>query len=416
MKIAYVIINANRHEGTSRAILEVAERLAVSHQVDLLSRTFEPRESRFDVQDEQIQHASGFWSETGNLSWIRIPGPKRPEVVDFESFRLLCNHKLRRADYDIIHSAGPNTDLADVYTVQTVHPEKVRQFADLRLTFKAGWFRKFAWRRYDHRVMAAEREAYRAIGFRGPRFFLPVSQGTKAEFMQHFPAALDGDTPSNVAVLPNAADLKRFHPANRDSCRQAIRDEQGLDFDDFVLVFSGGDWVRKGLDIAIRSLALIDSPRVKLLVVGHDRAGAEVQLLCGQLGLQDRVRFAGFRKDVYRYYAAGDLFVFPSAYEAFSLATIEAAASGLPVLMSDVSGAHEIVGSGECGILIRRDPAHIAESVMRYLRNPEMLRAQGLAGRALVEREFNWDTIANQTLGVYQNLLARRHEFGAVNP
>lgn len=411
MKIAYVIINANRHEGTSRAILEVAERLAVSHQVDLLSRTFETRNLRFDGQNEKNQPDSSFASETvGKLNWIRIPGPKRPEVIDFESFRLLCNRKLRHADYDIVHSAGPNTDLADVYTVQTVHPEKVRQFVELRAASKAGWLRKVAWRSYDQRVMAAERKAYRAFGIRGPKFFLPVSQGTRAEFLQHFPATLDHDTPANVTVIPNAADLKRFHPSHRASYRSAVRHEQGLDPDDFVLVFSGGDWVRKGLDLAIRSLALIDSPRVKLLVVGHDRAGSEVRSLCDQLGLQDRVRFAGFRKDIHRFYASGDLFVFPTAYEAFSLATIEAAASGLPVLMSDVSGARELVGSGACGTLIRRDPAHIAETVMRYLRDPEMVRTQGTAGRALVERKFNWDTIADQTLGVYQSLLARRRD------
>ena len=409
MKIAYVIINANRHEGTSRAVLEVAERLAVSHEVDLLSRTFETRNLCFDGQDKTKQPDSSFASETvGNLNWIRIPGPKRPEVVDFESFRLFCNHKLRHADYDIVHSAGPNTEIGDVYTVQTVHPEKVRQFAQLRSRSEASWLRKLAWRIYDQRVMAAERNAYRAFGIRGPKFFLPVSQGTKAEFLQHFPAALDHDTPTNVTVIPNAADLQRFNPSHRLSYRSAVRDEQGLDPNDFVLVFSGGDWVRKGLDLVIRSLALIDSPRVKLLVVGHDRAGAEVQSLCERFGLQDRVRFAGFRKDVHRFYAGGDLFVFPTAYEAFSLATIEAAASGLPVLMSDVSGAHELVGSGECGALIRRDPAHIAETVIRYVQNPEMLRAQGIAGRALVERSFNWDTIADQTLGVYHNLLARR--------
>lgn len=414
MKIAYVIINANRHEGTSRAILEVAERLAVSHEVDLLARTFEPRKfAAYSQGSEKNEGEESSSKVIGELHWIQIPGPRRPEVIDFESFRLLSNRKLRNSNYDIVHSAGPNTDQADVYTIQTVHPEKVRRFQALRSGSTAGALRRLSWKAYDCRVIAAERHAYQAFGQRGPRCFLPVSEGTRGELVKHFPAAVDQTTLANVEVVPNGADLDRFNPVHRSTFRVPMRYEQGLEPDDFVLLFSGGDWKRKGLDLAIRSLALIDLPQVKLLVVGYDRAGEEVLSLCGQLGLQHRVRFAGFREDVHRFYAAADLFVFPSAYEAFSLATIEAAASGLPVLMSDVSGAQELVGSGQCGTLIRRDPAHIAETVMRYVRHPDVVHAQGVAGRSLVERKFNWDAIASQTLGVYQNLLERRREVGA---
>ncbi len=130
--------------------------------------------------------------------------------------------------------------------------------------------------------------------------------------------------------------------------------------------------------------------------------------MVGELGLQDRVTFAGFRADVERFYAGSDLFLFPTVYEAFSLATIEAAASGLPVLMSDVSGAHELVGSGDAGELIPRDPDAIAKVILRYASHPELRAQTGRQARELVERLFSWDAIAGQTLSVYRTLLSSR--------
>jgi glycosyltransferase involved in cell wall biosynthesis len=127
-----------------------------------------------------------------------------------------------------------------------------------------------------------------------------------------------------------------------------------------------------------------------------------------KLELASRVTFAGFRKDVHRYYAAGDLFVFPTSYEAFSLATIEAAASGLPVVMTPASGAVDLLGSGDCGAIVSRDPHSIAEQIRVYRRNPELLAKHGANARAKAERDYSWDGIAKQTLGVYERLIEYR--------
>ncbi len=414
LRIAFVIINANRHEGTSRAVLEVAERLATQgHQLDLWARTYE--------------------NPSPNVQWVRIAGPTRPEVLDFESFRMICDRRLPTHDYDIIHSAGPNTSVADVYTIQTVHPVKVREFSPLRSVAETSVIRRFSWRAYDDRVIAAEKRAYRNEGPRGRKVFLPVSIGTRSELLAEYPNLGSRQPPDavsqdsgfddreelerhsesacyveNIHVVPNGADLDRFTPANRSLHRSDVRREQGLADDDFVMVFSGGDWRRKGLDLALQAIAKVSRPKIKLLVVGHDRAGDDVRRLSDELGLQDRVIFAGFRTDVHRYYAAGDLFLFPTAYEAFSLATIEAAASGLPVLMPDVSGASELIGCGTTGTFVERDPQHIASVIEMYVRSPDLVRQHGENARSIVESKFNWDTITRQTLVVYRSLLAHR--------
>ena len=389
MKIAFVLINANRREGTGRAVLEVAERLANDHEVHLWART-----------------ATDFDSD--RIRWYRLPGPSRPEVADFVSFKWLADRRLRHSDYDIIHSAGPNTAVADVYAVQTVQPVKVRQCAPLRAQSSASAARRLSWRTYDRKVIAAERQAYQARGPRGRRAFLPVSAGTQSELMAEYPVSEDGRGGENVVVIPNGADLELFHPENRQRHRSDVRREFGIARDDFLLLFSGGDWRRKGLDLAIEALAKLNSPKTKLLVAGHDRAGGDIRNLPCRLGVDQQVHFAGFRPDVHRCYAAGDLFLFPTAYEAFSLSTIEAAASGLPVLMSDVSGAAELVGSGQAGSIIRRQAEHIAEKILEYRDSPARLSEAGRAGRRIVEQRFNWDVVAEQTLRVYERLLQQR--------
>ena len=397
VRIAFTIINANRREGTSRAVLEVAERLALDHHVDLFART---------VEDADLD----------KLNWVRVGGLSRPEVGDFASFKWIVDRKISKMSYDIIHSPGPNTAWADVYAIQTVHPVKMAQIESMRSESSVGWPRRICWKAYDQQVVAAERQSYTRIGPRGPRAFLPVSSGTKRELLQEYPDVQVNDVDSsedNVPVIPNGADLNRFHPRNRQLHRADVRKEHGLDERDFVLLFSGGDWRRKGLDLAIEALARIQDARVKILVVGHDRAGADVKGLVTKLGLSSRVRFAGFRHDVHRYYATGDLFLFPTAYEAFSLATIEAAAAGLPVLMPDVSGAKELIGSGQAGTLIERNPDHIASIIDLYRSNPARVAAAGKAGRTLVEKQFSWDSITDRTLNIYKQVIQRRE---AMNP
>ena len=415
MRIAFTIINANRREGTSRAILEVAERLAVEHDVDLWART---------IEDVDLSH----------INWIEVRGPRRPEVGDFASFKWLVDRNIERYDYDIIHSPGPNTSKADVYAIQTVHPVKMHQMALVNADQSASWARKISHKTYDNFVVSAERESYKYASPRGPRAFLPVSLGTKQELLETYPECqspsarsqslnsnvLDPRTPSdnprrnqshdNVVVIPNGADLHRFSPDNRTQHRGEVRRSHNLDEKDFVVLFSGGDWRRKGLDLLLEAFAKIDSNAIKLLVVGHDRAGAPVKQLSHKLGLTERVHFAGFRTDVHRYYAAGDLFVFPTAYEAFSLATIEAAAAGLPVLMPDVSGAEELVGSHKTGQIIPRDPDEIAKTIQEYAASPERVAREGAAARRLVEQEFSWDVVTDKTLSVYNELVRQRAE------
>ncbi len=104
--------------------------------------------------------------------------------------------------------------------------------------------------------------------------------------------------------------------------------------------------MRKGLDLAIRALSLVPDGRAKLYIAGDDAARETLNALALECGVADRVIFGGFRKDVPIALASSDVFLFPSWYEAFSLATIEAAACGLPVVATSINGTEDFIQPG----------------------------------------------------------------------
>ena len=153
----------------------------------------------------------------------------------------------------------------------------------------------------------------------------------------------------------------------------------------------------------------------KLLIAGPGDAGA-----CGRLAsalhVEDRVIFAGQTRDSWKYYAAGDIFLLPTKYEAFGLAILEAMATGLPVLVSVRAGAAELIRDGVNGMRIERptDSAAIAAKIESLLKDRDLRRRLGHHGR-LTALEYNWDRVAEQTANVYDGAMSRskRHPYVA---
>jgi UDP-glucose:(heptosyl)LPS alpha-1,3-glucosyltransferase len=127
------------------------------------------------------------------------------------------------------------------------------------------------------------------------------------------------------------------------------------------------------------------------------------------VGIEGGVRFAGHRDDIWKYYAASDIFLLPTLYEAFGLVILEAMASGLPVLVSRWAGAAELIHDGIDGLLIN-DPTDVAEISAKL---GVLLRDEGLrrrlgdnARRAALH--YSWAGVARMTLEVYDRVLQLR--------
>ena len=375
------MINCNRRDGSARAVNEVTERLADrGHEVHLFARKAE------DL-------------DLGKIRWHKVPGPGWPEVADFLSYHVRVNRSIPARYFDIIHSIGCNTLRANVVTIQNIQPAKKKILDRLGSLEKISPFRRITRALYLKVTSNAEYKLYTHRPDRRAPLFLPVSRGVERELRENYDI---GTAP--VKIVPNAADLKIFKPIPEEQ-RLAWRRENGLEAEDVVLIFAGGEWVRKGLDLAIRALAQVADPRAKLFIAGDDPAKETLKTLAAECKVADRIIFGGFRKDVPIALASSDIFLFPSWYEAFSLATIEAAACGLPVVATSINGTEDFIQPGINGDFVKSDPKHIAQVIEPLIQDPMKRKKMGKSAQQLVEQNYTWDRVTEQTENAYGEYL-----------
>ena len=191
-------------------------------------------------------------------------------------------------------------------------------------------------------------------------------------------------------VVYNGVDSRRYSPPTSHE-RDAARQRLGLASDALVFVSVAQLRPEKGHDHLINAFAGGGLPANRaLLLVGDGVRREELQSQARRLGLADRVLFAGEQADVRPWLRAADVFVLAStAVETFSNAALEAAASGLPLVMTDIGGARELVGEQGYPWLVAPGDAGALESALTRLANePGTLEQAGAAARARVLDRF----------------------------
>jgi glycosyltransferase involved in cell wall biosynthesis len=198
-------------------------------------------------------------------------------------------------------------------------------------------------------------------------------------------------------VVLNGVDLNEFKPGVES--RASLGLPEGVPLALFV-----GDirTNRKNLDTILA--AVRELPSVHLAVVG-DAARSPFPGMADSMGIGNRVSFMGYRRDVARLMRAADLFVFPSRYEACSLALLEALASGLPVISAVTAGGSEIIGS-DCGYVMTNpdNAAELAGVMRRLLGKGADLSSLKRAARATAE-QHGWTAMGRAYLTVFEDYL-----------
>jgi len=182
----------------------------------------------------------------------------------------------------------------------------------------------------------------------------------------------------------------------------AVRRELGLEGRPVVVCVSRLV-ARKGQDVLVRAMpsVLAQVPDALLLVVGDGPARRRVERLVRRLGVRDSVVLTGRVpwERTAEHYAAGDVFAMPTRTrllgmepEALGICYLEAAATGLPVVVGDSGGAPDALLPGRTGVVVDgRDVAAVAAAVVELLRDPERARAWGAEGRRWVTADWSWD-------------------------
>lgn len=327
----------------------------------------------------------------GEVEWLRIRLPRRPSLLRLLVFFVFAGWRLQRLNVDVIHATGaivPNTiSLASVHYCHA----GFRDRTGARAPRDGAMLRRLNTSAYRVLAELVERWVYRPARC---GFLVPVSRGLSDEVRQLYPGV-------PVVVIRNGVDSDRFRPDPR--VRADIRREEQVGDRDVVVLFVGGDWNRKGLELALRAVgaARAGGLPVRLWVVG---AGDEARMadVAADCGAATAVRFFGRRIETERFYAGADLFVLPSAYEAFPLVVLEAAASGLPVLGAPVSGLVELADHGGA-VLAERSVEGLEEALRWLVRDPTRRRIMGAAARVWAE-QLTWEANAEATIALYRRI------------
>jgi len=251
---------------------------------------------------------------------------------------------------------------------------------------------------YHRYVCAAERELFAHPALRA---VICNSAMVRAEIERRF-----GVAPQKLHVIYNGVDLEHFHPDRRTALRAAARAELGAGEKDFLFLFVGSGFWRKGLDAAIGALARCTGGRHRLAIAGRDRQSARFAAQARDAGLAGRVQFLGGRADVRPLYAAADCLILPTRYDPFPGTVLEALAMGVPAIVGRRSGAAELLRQGENGWICEPgDIEGLAQLMGEAAAASGDNRLQG-AARATAE-SYGIDQMARSLTDLYAALAPR---------
>lgn len=190
-----------------------------------------------------------------------------------------------------------------------------------------------------------------------------------------------------METIPNFLDVAELRGRLDGLERARARSSLRIDPDETVLLHVGRLHRQKGVDLVIRALprVLERVPDLRLVLVGEGDLRSSLEELAREEGVAERVRFEGPVADVAPYLAAADVFVFPSRWEAFGLALLEAMAVGLPAVAAPVGGITEVASEETAVLPLLRHPRTWADAIVELVRDEPRRSALGRAAARRAE-------------------------------
>jgi UDP-glucose:(heptosyl)LPS alpha-1,3-glucosyltransferase len=359
MRIALVRYRYSPHGGAERYLDSLGERLGeVGADVRILSSSWEGAEKTVS-------------------SWERIRVPKWP--VSFRPFLFAREvGRWARAHPEWLLFSWERLPGAEVVRAgDGCHAEWLMRKKALKSRYAAALDRMRLLNRTHIRL---EREM-----FLSERLLAVIANSArgKEEILRHY-----GVPAENVSVVHNGVDLSRFPAGMREEARANLRGRFDISEEETVFLFVGSGFVRKGVGaLTDAAIALARTgKRFRILVAGKGDSRPYVNRAAAS-GAAGALRFLGPVSGIEEFYLGSDVFVFPTVYEPFSNACLEAMAAGLPVITTETNGVTEIFRDGEAGFVLA-DPFDVPALAgrMEELLDPALRFRMGAAAREAAER------------------------------
>lgn len=232
--------------------------------------------------------------------------------------------------------------------------------------------------------------------------FIAVSGDVKKAMLE-----IIGPIGDKVTVICNGVDTQKYRQTVD---KRFVRNHLGLAADTRLIALVATLKEQKGHRYLIEALTSIvpQHPDVHVLFIGDGPLRGELQLQVERLHLDGHIHFLGSRRDVPELLAASDLFVLPSLWEGLAMALLEAMATGLPVVASEVSGTVQVITPSESGILVPPgDTQPLAQAIEQLLNDSMLAQTMGVAAKRRVEEKFSAQKQADEHLALYRRFLRR---------
>ena len=352
----------------------------------------------------QVEVYANTWEERlpGKIKIHPLPPIRNYPSTKLDYFfplRIICNYfsatrlcRRLRGEADIIHiynglAASPRLLITQLMCQKAVMEERARDSLRGRLSQQTP---KHLLLRFLERYVY-QRRRYRRL--------VPASQFEKEQILRYYHLP-----PEDIIPVHGGVDYEHYNPPDRERRRRETRQKFGFGDRDIIALFVGYDFKRKGLPQLLRAMPLIDR-RVKLLAVGGTGGLKECGALVSELQLERRVFFTGpVYQETRDFFFAADLFIFPTLFDPFGTAALEAMAAGLPVITSRRVGSAELISPGKEGSLVEdpEDRREIAGAVNRIIAE-DLGPSMGMAGREAA-RACTWEEKAKEMMALYESL------------
>lgn len=211
-----------------------------------------------------------------------------------------------------------------------------------------------------------------------------------------------GFSEKRIVLFPWGIDLKHYQPAKNLQLRNH------LGWNDKFILLSLRSWEKiYGVDLVAKAFVEASKydPDLRLLLLGNGSQESEIKTIFEEAGVADRVYLGGVigQQELPDYYHASDLYISASYSDGSSVSLMEALASGLPVLVSDIPGNKEWIDQGRNGWLFKTGSVgNLTKSISEVLKNKARLSQVGIEARRSAEKKANWEVNFQKLLFAYQ--------------
>jgi len=253
----------------------------------------------------------------------------------------------------------------------------------------------------DYRASQRVRLALDALSNRFATHLIAVSDSCRRFLIQR-----EGVPPEKISLVQNAIDLRRFSRSS--GSRDGARSRLGLPHDAIVVAGVGRLNPQKNFSLFLRIARQVtsDHPGVVFLLAGHGPEEDMLKSLAGELGIADRVVFAGYVADTRQVYLSADILLMPSLFEGLPMTLLEAMAMELPVVASALDGMVEVIDQANDGFLVPSGSLEgFASTLSRLIRNPGLRAQVGSAASKKMEARFSASRMCAEVESIYRRIL-----------